>query len=113
MIVEHRDLLMMAASDGMRAVEPKADRARHFPAQQHRDDARHDELLQSPEITAQDVYIAIGAILREPQHLMADRLAAAVLVGGQRVARVEVPADQTDASLRTLHHPSEQRVILA
>src|SRR3546814_5220734 len=63
MIVEHRDLLMMAASDGMRAVEPKADRARHFPAQQHRDDARHDELLQSPEIPAQDVYIAIGAIL--------------------------------------------------
>src|SRR3546814_14244847 len=87
MIVEHRDLLMMAASDGMRAVEPKADRARHFPAQQHRDDARHDELLQSPEIPAQDVYIAIGAILREPQHIMAERLAAAVLVGGQRDAR--------------------------
>src|SRR3546814_8205944 len=75
LVVEHRDLLMMAAPDGMCAVEPEADRARYLPAQQHRDDARHDELLQSAEIPAQDVDVAVGTILREPQHVMAERLA--------------------------------------
>src|SRR3546814_10266654 len=73
MVVEHRDLLMMAAPDGMCAVEPEADRARYLPAQQHRDDARHDELLQSAEIPVQDVDVAVGTILREPQHVMAER----------------------------------------
>src|SRR3546814_18563901 len=103
---------MMAAPDGMCAVEPEADRARYLPAQQHRDDARHDELLQSAEIPAQDVDVAVGTILREPQHVMAERLAATVLIRGQRDARVAIPADQQDAFLRALPQPGEQRIII-
>src|SRR3546814_7180362 len=43
---------------------------------------------------------------------MAERHAASGLWGGQRYARVEDPADQQDALLRTLHQPREQRVII-
>src|SRR3546814_9172346 len=102
----------MADPDGMGAVVPEAERARYLPAQQQRDDARHDELRQSAEIPAQYVDVAVGTILREPQHVMAERLAATVLIRGQRDARVEIPADQQDAFLRALHQPGEQRIII-
>src|SRR3546814_10923795 len=96
---------MMAAPDGMCAVEPEADRARYLPAQQHRDDARHDELLQSAEIPAQDVDVAVGTILREPHQVMAERPDATVLIRGQRAARVEIPAEQQDEFLRATPQP--------
>ena len=108
-IVEHGDLLMMAASDRMRAVEAEANRACQFPACDHRQDARHRELFQPAEIPAQDVDVAIGLFMREAQQIIAERFALAMFVGLQCNARIEVPADQQDTLLRIRHQPFEQR----
>src|SRR3546814_848249 len=60
MIVEHSNLLVMAAPHGMRAVEAEADRARQSPAHDHRQDARHRELLEPADIPAKDSNVARG-----------------------------------------------------
>src|SRR3546814_15195434 len=60
MVVEHRDLLMMAAPDGMCAVEPEADRARYLPAQQHRDNAWQHHFLHTPELPPHTVTASGG-----------------------------------------------------
>src|SRR3546814_4714344 len=73
MIVEHSNLLVMAAPHGMRAVEAEADRARQSPAHDHRQDARHRELLEPAEIPAKDIDVAIGLVARESQQIVAER----------------------------------------
>src|SRR3546814_4315500 len=112
MIVEHSNLLVMAAPHGMRAVEAEADRARQSPAHDHRQDARHRELLEPAEIPAKDIDVAIGLVARESQQIVAERLALALVVGRERDARVEIPADEQDAYLRIRHQLFEQLIII-
>src|SRR3546814_7045497 len=115
MNVEHRDLLMVAASQRMHDVEQEADRASQFPAHDQRQDARHHELLQPAEIPAQNIDVAIGLFMREPQHILAKRFALSVLVGFQSEARVEIPADEQDALLRigrSEEHTSELQSLM-
>src|SRR3546814_18167603 len=109
MIVEHRDLLMVAASQRMRAVEPEADRASQFPAHDQRQDARHHELFQPAELPAQNIAVAIGLFVREPQHIHAKRIDLLVLVGIYSAALVEIPDDYQKARRTTAHQPTEKR----
>ena len=112
MIVKHRDLLMMAAPQRMRAVEAKTDRAGDFPAQDHREDARHREMLESAEIPAKNIDVAPGLAVRQSQQEVAQRLALAPIVGFQGDTRIKIPANEENAFLRSLHQSFEQRIII-
>ena len=99
-VVDDDDLLVMAAArpgascrSGSRS--PWSAHQRHS----HSTDGGVEELLERAEIPLEDVDLPLGLFLGEAEEEAAQRFALAMLVGVERDARVEVPADDEDALL--------------
>jgi hypothetical protein len=71
------------------------------------------ELLQRAEIPLEDVDLPLGIFARQAEEEVSQRFALAVLVGVERDARVEVPADDEDSLLRGLQGGGDDVVIIA
>src|SRR3546814_7387017 len=84
----------------------------YLPAHDHRQESRNRELLEPSLIPAKDIDVAVELVARDSQQLVAERLALALVVGRERDARVEIPADEQDAFLRIRHQLFEQLIII-
>jgi len=111
-IVDHHDLLVVAAARRVRRIETEIDRVGLPPPRQPDHRLRPEELLHRTEIPLENVDLALGLVAGEVEEKAAQRLALAMLVGIERDPRIEVPPDNEDAFLRGEHRPADMAIII-
>lgn len=112
LLVDHHDLLVMAASRRMGAVQPEIDRSGARPAQKEPDRSGMEELLQRAEIPFENVDFTRGIAFRQPEEEVSQRFGPFPVFLFETDPCVEIPAEYEDALARLVHRFMDQVVII-